>query len=84
MVIKETMSSRSNSRSGSGSDASRQGAGEDLDIDHHPAIEQAPDLLAETGLQTRIDPKVASALMLKMIITQILARMIRSRRLMEV
>ena len=84
-MIKETMSSRSNSRSGSGSDASRQGAGEDLDIDHHPAIEQAPDLLAETGLQTRIDRKVASALiMLKMIITRILARMIRSRRLMEV
>ena len=55
-----------------------------LDIDHHPAIMQAPDLLAETGLQRRIDRKVASALMLKMIIAQILARMIRSRRLMEV
>ena len=58
-----------------------QEAGVDLDIDHHPAIEQAPDLLAETGLLTRIDRKVASSLMLKMIITQILARMIRSRRL---
>ena len=59
-----------------------QEAGVDLDIDHHPAIEQAPDMLAETGgLLTRIDRKVASSLMLKMIITQILARMIRSRRL---
>ena len=57
------------------------GAGVDLDKDHHPAIEQAPDPLAETSLLTRIDRKVASSLMLKMIITQILARMIRSRRL---